>query len=85
MAKEINNTFAKMDNCFNDISDKRGSIQDMIDEVMLSCVKLLQIIEELDLPKAKPQCCDLSDAGPGVGVSNVEVGSRDAEICRMFG
>ena len=85
MAKAIDNMFAKMDSCFSDIDDKGGSIQETIDEVKLSCVKLLQIIEELELPKAKPRCCDLSDAGPGVGVSNLEVRFRDAEICRMFG
>ena len=82
MAKAIDNTFAKMDNCFSDIDDTGGSMQEMIGEVMLSCVKLLQIIEELKLPKAKPPCCDLSDAGPDVGV---EVRFRDTEICQMFG
>ena len=83
MAKAIDNTFAKMDSCFS--NDKGGSIQETIDEVKLSCVKLLQIIEELELPKAKPRCCDLSHSGPGVGVSNLEVRFRDVEICRMFG
>ncbi len=52
---------------------------------VLSCSeRILELLKELQLPKLKPRCCDLTDAGPGVGVSNYEVKFRDAEICRLF-
>ena len=35
---------------------------------------------ELNLPPVKPNWADLTDAGPGVGVSNYEVRFRDAEL-----
>lgn len=58
--------------------------QDLLKPVLLSCHSIITLLDELQLPKLKPRCCDLTDAGPGVGVTNYEVKFRDAEICRMF-
>ncbi|CAH3158915.1 unnamed protein product, partial [Pocillopora meandrina] len=38
---------------------------------------------DLCLPPVKPRWADLTDAGPGVGVSNYEVRFRDAELARV--
>lgn len=58
--------------------------QGFLKPVLLSCQRILALLTELQLPMLKPRCCDLTDAGPGVGVTNYEVKFRDAEICRMF-
>lgn len=44
---------------------------------------ILEHIAELKLPPVKPNWADLTDAGPGVGVSNYEVRFRDAELARV--
>lgn len=47
------------------------------------CSEILDKIERLQLT---PMCCDVlktTDAGPGVGVSNIEVRFRDVEIARI--
>ena len=41
-------------------------------------------INELKLPPMRPRIAFLTDAGPGVRVSNFEVRFRDAEMARMF-
>ena len=68
-----------------DIKDSDSKeFQDLLKSVLLSCQRILALLNELQLPKLKPRCCDLTDAGPGVGVTNYEVKFRAAEICRMF-
>ncbi|XP_070571361.1 uncharacterized protein [Ptychodera flava] len=52
-------------------------------DVKKSCVHLLETLDDLKLQRVKPRFCTLSDAGPGVGVSNNEVKFRDAEMCRI--
>ena len=44
----------------------------------------MDILDELNLPKVKPRIAYLTDVGPGVGVSNFEVRSRDAELARLW-
>ncbi len=80
----IHNVFLEVDNCFSEIEKEGGNIKALVATVEVSCRKILQTVGELELQKTKPRCCDLSDAGPGVGISNFEVRFRDAEICRMF-
>lgn len=43
-----------------------------------------KIFIELNLPRVKPRWADLTDAGPGVGVSNFSVQFRDAELARLY-
>ena len=45
---------------------------------------LLDILDELNQPKVKPRIAYLTDASPGVGVSNFEVRFRDAELARLW-
>ena len=74
----------RLEECFQDApsgDDFHQSIQD----VTICCRDILTTIKDLQLPSVKPRWCDLTDAGPGVGVSNFEVKFRDAEMCRMFG
>ena len=46
--------------------------------------ELFDIFDNLKLPKVKPKWADLTDAGPGVGVSNYLVRFRDAELARLY-
>ena len=44
----------------------------------------MKFFENLKLPKVKPRWADLTDAGPGVGVSNYLVRFRDTEMARLY-
>ena len=59
-------------------------IHDWLKSVLLSCQRILALLNELHFPKLKLRCCALTDAAPGVGITNYEVRFRDAETCRMF-
>ena len=45
-----------------------------------NCSKCLEIISEFKLPNICPRVLILTDAGPGVGISNYEQRFRDAEL-----
>ena len=47
-----------------------------IRHVTTCCRDILTTIKDLQLPNVKPRWCDLTDAGPGVGTSNLEVKFR---------
>ena len=47
------------------------------------CNTLIHSIDSIGLPPVKPRWADLTDAGPGVGISNFEVRFRDAELARL--
>ena len=64
----------------NEVEELHQSIRD----VAACCHDILEILVDLKLPIVRPRWCDLTDAGPGVGVSNFEVKFRDAELCRVF-
>ena len=56
-----------------------------INNCMLKSSKQIQVtMRELKLPPVKPRWVKLTDAGPGVGVSNFAVNFRDAELVRLF-
>ena len=84
LATKIENLQTKLKNWHNAIGDDKKDIQRFVTNVTSSCKSILLELQELELPPVKPRFCDLSDAGPGVGVSNLEVNIRDAEICRIF-
>ena len=48
-----------------------------------NCRKCLEIISEFKLPNICPRVLILTDAGPGVGISNYEQRFRDAELARI--
>ena len=60
------------------------TLKEHCEEVNGCCQKLLQVIADLKVPPVKPRVAYLTDAGPGVGVSNFQVRFRDAEISRMY-
>ena len=60
-------------------------LRESIDSIKASCMGLFEILNDLKLPPAFPIQCDLTDAGPGVGVSNFLVHFQDAEHARMYG
>ena len=72
-----------LEQCFQDVSSA-DELHQTIREVTTCCKSILVTIENLQLPIVRPRWCDLTDAGPGFGVSNFEVKFRDAEMCRMF-
>ena len=45
--------------------------------------QVLKKISEFNLPPVEPCILELTDGGPGVGVTNVEVKFRDAEIALL--
>jgi hypothetical protein len=45
---------------------------------------VLHIIEDCKFPPVKPRVAYLTDAGPGVGVTNFEVKFCNAELARMY-
>ena len=50
-----------------------SKLKRFVTNITSSCKSILLELQELELPPVKPEFCDLSDAGPGVGVSNLEV------------
>ena len=62
---------------------EKDARKDRILKVTTSCKHGLEVLGDLCLPPVKPRWADLTDAGPGVGVSNYEVRFRDAELARI--
>ena len=75
----------KIDLCLS-VADRKSKQQFQIRtrSVAHCCRDTIALIKDLKLPVVKPRWCDLTDAGPGVGISNFEVKFRDAELCRIF-
>ena len=62
---------------------RQKKLWDVMSDLLSDCHKYLSKLEHLQLPK---MCCSIlkaTDAGPGVGITNVEVRFRDAEISRI--
>ncbi|CAH3040108.1 unnamed protein product, partial [Pocillopora meandrina] len=64
-------------------SMEKDARKDRILRVTSSGKHGLEVLGDLCLPPVKPRWADLTDAGPGVGVSNYEVRFRDAELARV--
>ena len=45
-------------------------LQESIDSIKPSIMGLFEVLDDLKLPPVFPIQCDLTDVGPGVGVSN---------------
>eukprot|EP00112_Aurelia_sp_Birch-Aquarium-sp1_P006894 Seg1753.4 transcript_id=Seg1753.4/GoldUCD/mRNA.D3Y31 product="hypothetical protein" protein_id=Seg1753.4/GoldUCD/D3Y31 len=60
-----------------DLLDQFRSIEELCETVQAK-------IKEVRLPMLKPVICELTDAGPGVGVSNHEVCFRAAQRVRIL-
>ena len=83
----------KLDELHNALLNFQQSLQVFTEEVILTkynaiTAKLSYILNQINdiVPVgAKPRWCYLSDAGPGVAVSNFDVQFRDAKLARMWG
>ena len=86
------NVLEKLETLMRDIDQSLTFGQQMDTEQMKNgvrkvascCNSIISVVRELKLPLVKPKWCDLTDAGPGVGISNFEVKFRDAELCRIY-
>ena len=70
-----------------EVENDAEELHQLIRTVSSCCHELLEILDDLKLPIVRPRWCDLTDAGPGVGVSNFKVKFRDAEFvsCLQIG
>jgi hypothetical protein len=62
---------------------QQGKLWDEIRDILRECQKYLSSLGQFRCPKI---CCSIlktTDAGPGVGISNIEVRFRDIEMARM--
>lgn len=62
---------------------RQGKLWDATENILSYCQQYLSRLDHLRYPKI---CCNIlktTDAGPGVGVSNIEVRFRDVEIARI--
>lgn len=68
--------------------DIRGSSNENLWEIYVDLLnkvrKIQQCISELHLPQVRSDVLYNTDAGPGVGCSNIEVKFRDAEVARIL-
>ena len=60
-------------------------LRESIDSIKASSMGLFEVLDDLKPPPVFPIQCDLTNAGPGVVVSNFLVHFRDAEHARMYG
>ncbi|CAB3976669.1 RNA-directed DNA polymerase from transposon X-element [Paramuricea clavata] len=73
----------------NELENDIHGIQDKAQFCKQNCCELIrkkELWEKLFRETLPPMCCDVlkaTDAGPGVGVSNIEVRFRDVETARM--
>ncbi len=51
-----------------------------LENVYVKCEEVIEVLKDLKLPSVKPRYAELTDAGPGQGVNNIDVRVRDAEI-----
>lgn len=80
--KDILNAIDEVANSDAPVDTAESRVQSVL-KVSRPCKQGLEIVSDLCLPPVKPRWADLTDAGPGVGVSNYEVRFRDAELARI--
>ena len=54
-----------------------------IDKISTHSENIIEKIKQLELPNVAPIISELTDAGPGVGVNNLEVKASFAEMCMI--
>ena len=55
----------------------------MEEEILPLCKNLMMYAKEIPVPPSQPYVVDITDAGPGVGISNHEVGFRVAQEIQL--
>ena len=61
------------------------NLPDMYENISGVLSQVINKINLIELPLVKPVITEETDAGPGVGVSNMEVKFRFTELCRLHG
>ena len=99
MADESNDSWCEKEiTAIKIISTKLSALQESIEEYkdnlgdtcvcnneMKACINdCVDLLRDVKLPKVKSRIVDLTDAGPGVGISNYEVKIRTAEEIRFM-
>ena len=64
--------------------EKEADILQSSQDIATAFAALCTNLQTIKLPEVKPRWADLTDAGPGVGVSNFSVRFRDAEMARLL-
>ena len=64
--------------------EKEADILQSSQDIATTFAALCTNLQTIKLPEVKPRWADLTDAGPGVGVSNFGVRFRDAEMARLL-
>mgnify|MGYP001795890039 CR=1 FL=1 len=64
-------------------TNPRDRLWEVFNELVNDCKSVINKLSEFNLAPVKPCILELTDAGPGVGVSNLEVKFRDAEIALL--
>ena len=80
--KDILNAIDEVANSDSPIDTAESRVESIL-KVSNACKQGLEIVSDLCLSLVKPRWADLTDAGPGVGVSNYEVRFRDPELARI--
>ena len=83
ISTKLTNVKDKLDKYFDE-EPSGDELHQCVRDVTTTCRDILTTIKDLQLPNVKPRWCDVTDAGPAVGISNLEVRFRDAEMCQMF-
>jgi hypothetical protein len=65
--QKVTNINAKIEKYFNKQSSG-DELHEVIRDIATHCRDILLIIKDLELPNVKPRWCDLTDAGPRVGI-----------------
>ena len=88
LGNEVKDTVTTVTDTLDQIGDISSDTKEKIWE---NCVTVLEklnatqeCIKRLSLPPVKPDVLKATDAGPGVGCSNIEVKFRDAEMARVL-
>ena len=86
LAKPITPNLSPMLDSLKKIADNvpHSHYLEMNNDVISFRKMVLQTLNKLQLPPVKPRWAQLTDAGPGVGVSNILVRFSDAELVRLF-
>ena len=74
-----------MDDTLSNISSATSTdLWSLIQNLLVKLTELQEQISALNLPPVKTDIVKATDAGPGVGCSNIEVKIRDVEMARIF-
>ena len=84
LISNIQEAIKKCTDLLTDCRSSKHSIANSCTVLLMRCDEALERIQDIGLPVIKPRWSELTDAGPGVSVTNFDVKVREAEICRLW-